>query len=155
LILAVLSVVAQFRPNEYKPVTEAMLLNPPDGEWLMWRRTYNHWGYSPLNQINTSNVQNLRLAFAQSMEPGMQETTPLVHDGIMFLPQACDFIEAVDARNGTVLWEYRRLKVEHPAALACAKRNAVLYGNRLYIATHDAYLVALDARFVRKKSFMM
>jgi alcohol dehydrogenase (cytochrome c) len=80
------------------------------------------------------------------MEGGMQETTPLVHDGVMFLPQACDFIEAVDARDGTLLWDYRRQRVEHPATLACANRNATLYGERLYIATHDAYLVALDAR---------
>ena len=123
-----------------------MLLSPPEGDWLMWRRTYNHWGYSPLDQINTSNVSNLRLAWAWTMEPGMQETTPLVHDGVMFLPQACDFIEAVDARDGTLLWEYRRERVEHAAPLACANRNAALYGDRLFLATHDAYLVALDAR---------
>ena len=123
-----------------------MLLNPQDGDWLMWRRTYDHWGYSPLDQINASNIEHLRLAWAWTMEPGLQETTPLVHDGIMFLPQACDFIEAVDARNGTLIWEYQRPRVEHPARLACANRNAVLFGDRLFIATHDAYLVALDAR---------
>ena len=112
----------------------------------MWRRTYNHWGYSPLGQINTSNVGTLRLAWAWTMEPGLQETTPLVHDGVMFLPQACDFIEAVDARDGTLIWEYRRERVEHAATLACANRNAALYGDHLIIATHDAFLVALDAR---------
>ncbi len=112
----------------------------------MWRRTYDHWGYSPLDQIDASNVENVRLAWALTMEPGLQETTPLVHDGIMFLPQACDYIEAVDARNGTRIWEYQRPWVEHPATLACANRNAVLFGDRLFIATHDAYLVALDAR---------
>ncbi len=137
---------AQSLVDSYTPVTEAMLLSPPDGEWLMWRRTYNHWGYSPLDQINTSNVGDLRLAWAWTMEPGMQETTPLVHDGVMFLPQACDFIEAVDARDGTPLWDYRRERVEHAATLACANRNAALYGDRLFLATHDAYLVALDAR---------
>ena len=137
---------AQSVTENYTPVTEAMLLSPPDGEWLMWRRTYNHWGYSPLDQINTSNVGNLRLAWAWTMQPGMQETTPLVHDGVMFLPQACDFIEAVDARDGTLLWEYRRERVEHPASLACANRNGVLYGDQLILGTHDAYLISLDAR---------
>ena len=137
---------AQSLIDDYTPVTEAMLLNPPDGEWLMWRRNYSHWGYSPLDQINTSNVGSLRLAWAWTMAGGLQETTPLIHDGVMFLPQACDFIEAVDARDGTRIWEYRRERVDHAASLACANRNAVLYGDHLIIATHDAYLVALDAR---------
>jgi len=139
-------VAAQSSVEGYGPVTDAMLVDPPDGEWLMWRRTYNHWGYSPLDQIDRSNVGSLRLAWAWTMASGLQETTPLVHDGVMFLPQACDFVEAVDARDGTLLWEYRRDRVEHAATLACANRNATLYGDRLYIATHDAHLVALDAR---------
>jgi len=137
---------AQSLPEDYTEVTETMLLNPPAGEWLMWRRTYDHWGYSPLDQITTSNVESLRLAWAWTMAPGLQETTPLVHDGIMFLPQACDFIEALDARDGTPIWQYERPQVEHEAGLACANRNGVLYGDKLFIATHDAYLVALDAR---------
>lgn len=137
---------AQSLLDEYTAVTDAMLSSPPDGEWLMWRRTYNHWGHSPLDQIDRDNVASLRLAWAWTMERGLQETTPLVHDGVMFLPQACDFIEAVDARDGTLLWDYRRERVEHAATLACANRNATLYRDRLYIATHDAYLVALDAR---------
>jgi alcohol dehydrogenase (cytochrome c) len=132
--------------ESYTPVTDAMLLDPPAEEWLMWRRTYGHWGFSPLDQVDTTNVGSLRLAWAWTLEGGLQETTPLVHDGVMFLPQACDFIEAVDARDGTLLWDYRRTRVEHPATLACANRNATLYEDRLYIATHDAYLVALDAR---------
>ena len=137
---------AQSLLEDYTPVTEDMLVNPPDGEWLMWRRNYGHWGYSPLDQIDRENVAGLRLAWAWTMERGLQETTPLVHDGVMFLPQACDFVEAVDARDGTLLWTYRRERVEHAATLACANRNATLYQDRLYIATHDAYLVALDAR---------
>lgn len=137
---------AQSPTDEYAPVTEAMLLDPPDGEWLMWRRTYDHWGYSPLDRITTSNVDRLRLAWAWTMEPGLQETTPLVHDGIMFLPQACDFVEALDARDGTLIWQYERPRVDHQAPLACANRNAVLYQDKLFIATHDAFLVALDAR---------
>ncbi len=137
---------AQSPIDNYTPVTEANLLSPPDGEWLMWRRTYNHWGYSPLDQINPSNVGDLRLAWAWTMAEGRQETTPLVHDGVMFLPQACDYVEALNALNGNPIWEYRRPRVEHPASLVCANRNAVLFGDQLFIATHDAYLVALDAR---------
>jgi alcohol dehydrogenase (cytochrome c) len=131
--------------DTYTSVTDAELANPDPGDWLMWRRTANHWGYSPLDQINKENVGGLRLAWAWTMEPGLQETTPLVHDGIMFLPQACDFIEAVDATDGTLLWEYRRPAVDHVAPLSCANRNATLYRDQLIIATRDAYLVSLSA----------
>lgn len=132
--------------ENYTPVSLEQLANPPASDWLMWRRTANHWGYSPLDQINKSNVGNLRLAWAWTMEPGLQETTPLVHDGVMFLPQACDFIEAVDATDGTLLWEYRRPTVDHAAPLSCANRNGTLYKDQLILATRDAYLISLNAR---------
>ncbi|MCB1669808.1 MAG: PQQ-binding-like beta-propeller repeat protein [Gammaproteobacteria bacterium] len=135
---------AQSPLDNYTPVTYEELENPPASDWLMWRRTQNHWGYSPLDQINRDNVGSLRLAWAWTMAPGLQETTPLVHDGVMFLPQACDFIEAVDATDGTLLWEYRRPEVDHVAPLSCANRNGTLYKDRLYLATRDAFLVALD-----------
>lgn len=140
------SVTAQSLLQDYTEVTLEDLANPPATDWLMWRRTANHWGYSPLDQINRDNVDTLRLAWAWTMEPGLQETTPLVHDGVMFLPQACDFIEAVDATDGTPLWEYRRPPVDHIASLSCANRNATLYKDQLIIATRDAYLVSLNAR---------
>jgi alcohol dehydrogenase (cytochrome c) len=140
------SVQAQSLLDAYTPVTLEELANPAEGDWLMWRRTANHWGYSPLDQINKTNVGSLRLAFAWTMEDGIQETTPLVHDGVMFLPQACDFIEAVDATDGTPLWEYRRPEVDHAAPLSCANRNGTLYKDQLILATRDAYLVSLNAR---------
>ena len=140
------SVTAQSLLEDYTEVTLEDLADPPATDWLMWRRTANHWGYSPLDQINRDNVNTLRLAWAWTMEPGLQETTPLVHDGVMFLPQACDFIEAVDATDGTPLWEYRRPPVDHIASLSCANRNATLYKDQLIIATRDAYLVSLNAR---------
>ena len=144
---------AQSLTESYTPVTEAMLLNPPEGEWLMWRGTYGHWGYSPLDQIDTSNVGTLRLAWAWTMEPGRQETTPLVHDGVMFLPQACDFIEAVDARDLWVRQVCYCPNLGIPPRSGRARGNAGLrqpqrcaLRDKLFIATHDAYLVALDAR---------
>ena len=131
--------------DNYTPVTLEELANPPASDWLMWRGTPNHWAYSPLDEINKENVDSLRLAWSWTMEPGKQETTPLVHDGIMFLPQACDFIEAVDATDGTPLWEYRRATVDHVAPLSCANRNGTLYKDQLIIATRDAYIVSLNA----------
>lgn len=131
--------------DNYTPVTLEELANPPAGDWLMWRGTPNHWAYSQLDQINKDNVDSLRLAWSWTMEPGKQETTPLVHDGVMFLPQACDFIEAVDATDGTPLWEYRRATVDHVAPLSCANRNGTLYKDQLIIATRDAFIVSLNA----------
>ncbi len=130
----------------YTPVSDAELVDPPDSDWLMWRRSYGHWGHSPLTQINTSNVGTLRLAWAWTMAEGLQETTPLVHDGMMFLVQACDYVEALDLRDGTRIWEYRRERVEHPANLACANRSGALYDDKIFLGTHDAHLLALNAR---------
>ena len=131
--------------DNYTPVTLEELANPPASDWLMWRGTPNNWAHSPLDQINKDNVDSLRLAWSWTMEPGKQETTPLVHDGIMFLPQACDFIEAVNATDGTPLWEYRRATVDHVAPLSCANRNGTLYKDQLIIATRDAFIVSLNA----------
>ena len=52
------------------PVTNEMLRNPPAADWLMWRRTYDGWGYSPLDQINKDNVKNLKPAWTWSLTTG-------------------------------------------------------------------------------------
>src|SRR6476660_1871087 len=67
------------------PVTDAMLRNPPAADWLMWRRAYNGWGYSPLDQINKDNVKNLQPACFFFMDRATTETTPIVHDGVLFI----------------------------------------------------------------------
>src|SRR5205823_6945255 len=59
------------------PVTDAMLRNPPPADWLMWRRTYDAWGYSPLDQINKDNVNSLKVAWTWSLTTGPTETTPI------------------------------------------------------------------------------
>lgn len=138
------AVMAQSVLDNYTPVTDADLANPAPGDWLMWRGNYGQWGHSALSQINTENVGDLEMAWSWTMEPGRQESTPLVRDGVMFLMQSCNFTQALDATTGDLLWEYRRPRVEHPASLACGNRNAVLYEDTLIMGTHDAALVALD-----------
>jgi alcohol dehydrogenase (cytochrome c) len=64
LLMGGVTVSAQSPTEDYTPVTEAMLVDPPPGDWPMWRRTYNHWGHSPLDQIDATNVGSLRLAWA-------------------------------------------------------------------------------------------
>ena len=68
------------------PVTDAMLQNPDPNEWLMWRRTLNTWGFSPLDQIKKNNAKDLRMVWTRGLGTGNQEGTPLVHDGVMFIP---------------------------------------------------------------------
>ena len=94
--------------KDFRPVTEAMLRNPAPGDWLNWRRTDSAWGYSPLDQVNKQNVQQLQLAWSWSMDDtGAQEAAPLVYDGVMYLPNPRGVIQALDAATGDLLWEYR------------------------------------------------
>ena len=72
---------AQQPAPAFVPVTDQILQNPDPADWLMWRRTLNGWGYSPLDQINRSNVRNLRMVWTGGMGPGVQEATPLVYRG--------------------------------------------------------------------------
>src|SRR5258708_20114113 len=84
--------------QNFRPVTEPMLRNPAPGDWLNWRRTDNAWGYSPLNQINRQNIQQLKLAWSWAMEDnGAQESTPLVQNGIMYLPNHRAIIQTLNA----------------------------------------------------------
>src|SRR5213080_4892547 len=106
MIFSSLYLLAQVK--EFRPVTEAMLRNPAPGDWLHWRRTDNAWGYSPLDQINRQNVSQLQLTWSWSMDDtGAQEATPLVHDGIMYLPNPRGVIQALDGATGDLIWEYR------------------------------------------------
>src|SRR4249919_686108 len=86
------------------PVTDAMLQNPDPNDWLMWRRTLNGWGFSPLDQIKKNNVKDLRMIWTRGLTAGIQEGTPLVQNGVMFIPSRDD-IYAVDARTGDLVWE--------------------------------------------------
>ena len=129
----------------FRPVTDAVLLNPPEGDWLNWRRTLDGWGYSPLKAMNTSNVHSLQLAWSWGLGPGDSQPTPLVRDGIMFIPHALGVVQALDAVTGELIWEYRKA-FEVPPTFLTMMRSIAIYGDRLFVATHDAHLVALDAR---------
>jgi alcohol dehydrogenase (cytochrome c) len=135
------------RPNpldRIQPVTDAMLHDPPEGEWLLWRRTYDARGYSPLKQINTTNAGDLHVAWTWSLPTGPNESTPLVHDGVMFIHGYGDRVQALDAATGDLLWQYsRRL----PRGVAPSlKRGISIYGDRLYVPTSDVHIVALDIK---------
>jgi len=136
--------------GNYVPVTDAMLRHPPDGEWLMQRRTYAGWSYSPLRQINTGNVADLQLKWSWAMpENGTMEDTPLVHDGIVFMWGTANTIQALNAKTGELLWENRLGPAPMsagPGGSSEETRGMGLYGNNLYLATAQGDVYALDAR---------
>ena len=130
----------------YEPVTDAMLALPPAEEWLSWRRTQDGQGYSPLNQINADNVNQLRLAWSLTMREGSNQGTPLVHNGVMFLTHPQNVIQALDAATGDLIWEYAYDYPPESQTLGGPTKNIALYGDKVFFATYDAALVALDAR---------
>lgn len=125
----------------YTPVTDEMLKNPPADDWLMWRRSYDLSGHSPLGQINRDNVQDLELAFSVPLNQGGNMTTPLVHDGVLFIADTSNVLRALDARTGEQLWQY-----QHDADNLDGRRMGIaLHGNKVIVPHNDLDLVALDA----------
>lgn len=130
------------------PVTDELLRNPPSGEWLHSRRTYEGWSYSPLDQINRKNVGQLQLAWSWAMYPGNQQASPIVHDGVMFLANPGSTVQALNAVTGDLLWEYRREFPEARRAQAEMRtiRGLSVYEDKVFLNTADAHVVALEAR---------
>src|SRR6266481_6432439 len=83
--------------QNFVPVTDAMMRAPKPEDWLMYRGNYQGWGYSPLDKVNKTNVKNLQLAWSRVMEPGSNEITPIVYNGVMYLGNPGDVIQALDA----------------------------------------------------------
>ena len=138
------SIRAQGRAGRFVPVTDAILQKPSPSDWLMWRRTLDGWGYSPLNQIKRNNVAQLRMVWTRGMAPGStQESTPLVYDGVMYLPNSGDYIQALDAKTGDLIWDYQRQLAE--GARRDRNRNIAIYGNTIIDTSIDNYVYALDA----------
>ena len=127
-------------------VTDALLQDPPAADWLTWRRTLDNHGYSPLAQITRDNVDGLRLAWVLSMRDGVNQTTPVVHDGVMFLANPGNVVQAIDAARGELIWEYRYEFPSDALTGVGATRGLALYEDKVFLSTYDAAIVALDAR---------
>jgi len=132
--------------QNFTPVTDHMLRQPPAADWLSWRRTLDAHGHSPLHQITRENVHELKLAWVVAMREGSNQTTPLVHDGVMYLTNPGNIIQALDAEVGELIWEYAYSYPPEAKTLGGPTRNIALYEDKLFLATYDAAIVALDAR---------
>jgi alcohol dehydrogenase (cytochrome c) len=135
---------AQEGTRKFVPVTDAMLQKPDPANWLMWRRTLDGWGYSPLNQITRNNVGQLRMVWTRGLGQGNMEATPLVYDGVMYLPNPGDLIQAIDAVTGDLIWEYQRKLAE--GARRSTKRNIAIYGNSIISTSSHNHVFALDTQ---------
>ena len=132
----------------FAPVTDAMLDAPDPADWPTWRRTANGWGYSPLDQIDRENVADLRLVWSRALGAGAQAATPLVYDGVLYMPNPEDVIQAIDAATGDLLWEHRRSlpeDVREFVRLNSTNRNVAIYDNLIIDTSTDDFIFALDA----------
>ena len=125
----------------FVPVTDAMLESPDPADWPMIRRSYDAHSFSPLDQINTANVDSLSLEWVWNMHEGDSEPSPLVYKGIIYLINPGNVIQALDGKTGELIWE----NWAGPANRQ-DMRNIAIYHDKIIQATTDARLIALDAR---------
>ena len=131
--------------DKFRNVSSEELANPAAADWTYWRRSPSSQGYTPLDQITTENVSSLSLAWVWGMEAGRSQPAPLVRDGIIFIPNFGNVVQALDGRDGSLLWEYRRQFPEGGRSGGLL-RTLAMWEDMIFVATTDAHLVALDAR---------
>jgi alcohol dehydrogenase (cytochrome c) len=134
--------------NSLAPVTDEMLANPDDGDWLAYGRAVDNYRFSPLEQINDENVGTLQMVWSRGLEAGPMQSSPIVYDGIMFIANPGDTIQALDAVTGDLIWQYRRRLPDTNTlhSLGDRKRGISIYGDHLYFMSWDNFLVALDMK---------
>jgi alcohol dehydrogenase (cytochrome c) len=137
--------LAQQAGRNLVPLTEDNLKNPSPNDWLMYDRTYDSQRFSPLRQINESNVGQLKLAWSLTEGVGAQESIPLVHDGVMYLQAPGAVVEAIDAVTGQLIWKHERKMADNIKGNARAKTIAIGY-DMVFWTSPDSFLEALDAR---------
>ena len=129
------------------PVTFEEIQRPKPDDWLTYSGSYNSQRFSRLSEINRANASKLTLRWvfqSPSGEP-LVETTPIVRDGIMFFTGPQNEVWAADAATGKTLWSYKRtLPRQMPLCCGMVNRGLAILGDRVYLGTLDAHLVALD-----------
>ena len=153
VVAASAPLAAAGQPDEdagFVPVTDEMLQDPAPGDWLMWRRTLDGWGYSPLDQIDRDNVGELRMVWSRALTEGRQQGTPLAYGGVLYMPNPADVIQAIDAVTGDLVWEHRREVPDDIGdyvfnTLWENNRNIAIYGSTILDTSADDHIFALDA----------
>jgi alcohol dehydrogenase (cytochrome c) len=138
------------QPAAPAQVTYDRLLNAAkdNGNWITYSGSYRSWRYSSLDQIARTNASRLKIEWVYQMPTSlMVETTPLVVDGIMYFTEPPSNVVALDAKTGRQYWRYRR-ELPKPINVCCGEvnRGVAILGDRVFLGTVDAHLVALDAK---------
>lgn len=125
---------------DYIPVSDDMLNNPSPEDWLVLRGNHQAWSYSALDQINQENVSDMRLAWVWSMsDAAANQTSPLVHDGILYLFNPGNKIQAIRADSGDLVWE------QSLGGRTGTMRGMAIYEDKLIINTPTGGIVAVNA----------
>ena len=131
--------------RNFVPVTPEMLRNPPPGDWLTFRRNYQGHSYTPLTQITRDNVKNLQLQWVWAMnDSGANQTTPIVHNGVIYLASPSNLVQALDAKTGSLIWETRAGPDQAPGYGGI--RSIAIAGDKVFLAASHAHMVAMSAR---------
>jgi outer membrane protein assembly factor BamB len=150
LVLVLLAAFAATAQEEGR-ITFDRILKGAEGEpgnWLTYSGNYAGHRYSPLSQINETNVARLRPAWSYQVNSLQRfETTPIVDNGIMYISEPPSNVTALDIRTGRPLWRYRRV-LGDGIRVCCGQvnRGVAVLGGLVYVGTVDAHLVALDVR---------
>lgn len=152
----IVGLVAACNRNNTANVDEARIIAADEhpGEWAAHGRTYSEQRFSPLEGINTENVSQLGLAWSYPLrENRAAEATPIVVDGVMYVTSAWSIVSAINAATGEELWVFDPQTPRSRGQYACcdvANRGVAVWQGKVYVATLDGLLIALDARTGRK-----
>jgi len=131
-------------------VNSEPILSADNSGWRSHGRTYDESRFSPLENVNALNVNELGLAWSYDLSSTRGiEVTPIVHDGVMYVTSTWNVVSALDARTGEELWIYEPEIDKSQAANACCdavNRGVAIWGDKVFTATIDGRLVALDTK---------
>ena len=149
VVLLVASSVTLPQSSTWEPITEERLRHPKAGDWLSYRRTDDVFGYSPLTEINRTNVKNLRPVWSYPVQDDSRWVpTPIVANGIMYVAEGKGRVLAFDVPTGEIKWIHTRA---YPQDIRASQaypraRGVAVYEDKIFWGTADSFLVALDAR---------
>src|SRR6201984_2209295 len=148
-ILFIVLLLAGSADSQSQVTYERLLAAPREPQnWLTYSGRYSGWRYSTLNQINVTDASHLSMRWAfQVSDLGQFETTPIVVDGVLYGTGQNDRAFAVDARTGRAIWRYQRnLPDKLQPCCGMVNRGFAILGDRLFMATLDAHVIALDTK---------
>jgi quinohemoprotein ethanol dehydrogenase len=135
-------------PPATEGVTDALILSGKDGEWLSYGNDYGEQRFSKLDKVNAANVAQLGLAWSADLDTARgQEATPLMHEGVLYTTTAWSMVKAYDAKTGALKWAYDPKVPRETLVRACCdavNRGVALYGGKVFVASLDGRLIALN-----------